>query len=337
MTKIGNPKLAELAGIVESIPAGKIRTALPKDKVISLILKRQICKMKNRIKLAIIVVTLLLAVNPNASCLGGQHHSKLHGYNLSLPPGWAQIPQDALDRAIPAVSNPSSKHSMQCAGFQLANATGVIEYPYVLVRVIPYASLIGLNRQIRESEFPKVIESITGLNLRTHFNETLTSDARSLFSNLQTNTLYLDSSRRRFLWELEMEVEGIGQVEEVSAGHFGRKSLVQVGFCSIKNNGEDFFDSRSSIIESFYFDDDFAYNSQLGSNSQTSTWGYALGKAIGFAIIAALVALFSRILASAKRNKAHTSSSIKAEGDVAKTENVILEQKDSMTEKPDTT
>ena len=257
--------------------------------------------MINNTRLTLISVILLFGGYRCAHCVEVEHHSKSYGYNLVLPSGWIQIPQDGLDKAFDTVINPDSKQNIQYdAGFQLSSATRLLECPYVLIQAIPYLSF-GLNRQIYESEFPKVIKAITGLNIVEVVEETLTSEASQLVSNLQINKPNLDIAHKRYLWELEMNVDGVGQVKGLCAGYFGRNSLIHVNFYSMKNNWDDFSDSRTSIIESFYFDDNQAYNTELASNSQTSTiWGI-LGVAVGSAIVVGLIAVLTGVFALAKR------------------------------------
>ncbi|MFH1717229.1 MAG: hypothetical protein ABIF19_07760 [Planctomycetota bacterium] len=263
------------------------------------------------IKLTLLSVSLLLGGYHNALCAEVKHHGESYGYNLVFPSDWIQIPQDDMDKAFAAVSDPDSKHHIQYdAGFQESSATRLLEYPYVLVQAIPYVSF-GLNRQIYESEFPKIIKAITGLDLYEVVGQTLTSEAGQLFSKLQTNKPHLDIARRRYLWELEMNIEGTGQVKGLCAGYFGRNSLVQVMFYSTKSNWDDYSDVRKSIIESFYFDGNQAYSTELASRSQASTiWERVLGKAIGGAVAGGLIALLLGIIPLSRRKRTDTEANM---------------------------
>ncbi|UCE59698.1 MAG: hypothetical protein JSU63_19930 [Phycisphaerales bacterium] len=218
------------------------------------------------------------------------YHSTAYGYHLEVPPGWVEIPKDAMEMMSAFLLNQDVEQKIiHDAGFQLASAGHWLEYPYVLVQPVMYADY-GLHRQINEDEFPRHVQLMTGLDVDELTEDALSSHARQLLVDLDAERPELDVVRRRYLWHLNMDAKGFGPVRGLIAGHFGRDSVVQVAFYSLRSDWDRYAEVRSAIIDSFRFDPEKAYSIAVAQANPTPPprWHSVLRGALIGAIVGAL-------------------------------------------------
>lgn len=238
-------------------------------------------------------------------CNADEFHSDSYGYRIELPHDWVEIPQDVVQAALALVQKPNSTVSIiYDAGFQLDSGGQWFEYPYVLVQPLPYSEY-GLYRQINEDEFPKFVRMITGMDVGKLVGEELSSLGRQIVANLGAGQPQLDVADRRFLWTMNMDVQGVGPIRALTVGYFGRDSIVQVVFYSLRDDWDRYADVRATIVDSFRFDLAKAYSVQVAASnpSPPSIWSRAMGKAITGGIAGGIIALIFGGVAVAKRKK----------------------------------
>jgi hypothetical protein len=264
--------------------------------------------------LSSLAVVLYSLVHPSI-CAADHFHSASYGYHLDLPNGWVEIPRDAVQQMLAVVQKPDAATSIiYDAGFQLDSAEQWFEYPYVLVQPIPYASF-GLHRQINEDEFPEMVRTVTGLDFDKIVDENISSDARQFLGEMDVGKPRLDAGNRRYLWTMNMDVQGIGPVRGLLAGNFGRDSIVQVAFYSRRADWDRYSDVRQAIVASFQFDPHKAYSAEVAAAnpSPPSTWSSALRGGVFGGVTGGAVALVLGLIARAKRKKSATAANTAAE------------------------
>jgi hypothetical protein len=196
---------------------------------------------------------LLLAFAILAPCaLAAPFHGATYGYNLDIPETWMAIPQATVATFSRALSKPGAKTTVITdAAFQPSANKAPFTYPYVVVQVLPYSN-VGVNRQIREDEFPGIVKAITGLDLKKTIDSQLSPKASSVLKSGGFGEPKLDAARHRFTAPLTMSVAGIGAVKGQVTGYFGHDALIQVAVYSLDQDpgaGE-----LQQIADSFSFD-----------------------------------------------------------------------------------
>ncbi len=238
-------------------------------------------------------------------CSGEQFHGRNYGYHITLPHDWVTVPKDVLDDVFAQLRNQATPSTtIYDAAFQLASAAQWFEYPYVLVQPLPY-SKFGLNRQLNEDEFPRYISMITGVDVTKIVDESFAPDIRGLLQNTTLGQPQLDTSNRRYLLTINMDVAGIGPVRGLMVGYFGRDSIVQIMFYSRRAEWDQHATVASLIMDSFRFDPEKAYSVQTAIANPTppSLWSRVAAKGIAGAIGGGLFALIFGGIAASKRKK----------------------------------
>ena len=247
--------------------------------------------MNNRLMRFVTVMCLVviggatwLGLVPTAC--GETYHNEQAGYALDLPDDWIEIPREVMEEVMAQVMQQGAGPRIQySAGFQPAANETWMEYPYVLVQVLPYAQF-GPPRQIREDEFPKLIKALTGLDLAGEMDKRMTDEARSMVSDIQTGVPRLDRPNRRFFLTMDMNVATVGVIKGQCVGYFGRKALVQVMFYVHDDEMDAYADVSAGILESLKFDAAHAYD---GSAAAQSSGSGVVGRTARHYIIAGVV------------------------------------------------
>jgi len=192
-------------------------------------------------------------------CDAQQFRSGSYGYQLTLPPGWIEIPSSILEEQRIAVYAEGSSIIWDAA-FQLESAGNWFEYPYVIVQPVPYAAH-GMKGQPKEDELPRFVRALSGLDLVGVADSQLSSEARPRFGTVETGLAELDAAKRRYQWTGHADVQGIGPIRFLAVGYFGHQSIVQLLFYSRSGDWDRHSDMRRSLLDSFRFDTDRAYRS----------------------------------------------------------------------------
>src|SRR6266566_2382463 len=109
-------------------------------------------------------------------------------YDLVLPDGWVQIPQDVIQRTMQQVSSGGSGGGFKFdAGFQLKGQTW-FAYPYVLVQTIAYP------KEPSEAEMRSLITQIAGSQLMDQAKLQLSPAAQKIVSNMSVKPGELDTT-----------------------------------------------------------------------------------------------------------------------------------------------
>ncbi len=242
-------------------------------------------------------------------CNADEFHSDSHGYRIELPYDWVEIPQDIIqEAAAPLLKQESAVSASYDAGFQLDSTDEWFEYPFVLVRTVPYAKF-GLNRQLNEDQFSKFVRMLTnrdvGKVLGKVLDKNLSSLGRQIITNVGVGQPQIDVTNRRYLWTIDSEVPGDGPIRGLVVGYFGRDSLVHVMFYSRRADWDRHADLRATIIDSFRFDPDKSYSVEFAASNPSPPWIWTRWSQdiIAFCIVTGLLMLISVVVAVAKRNK----------------------------------
>jgi hypothetical protein len=251
-----------------------------------------------RLQTVTITIILLLTFSPFTSAKPFQ--SPDNTYSLTLPDDWTAIPADVLAATAQAARNPSAKVALSYdAGFQPAARKPWFSYPYCVVIVMPY-SKFGLNRQIREDEFPKLVKAMTGLDINKAASESVAPEVRARLSNASLGQPILDTARRRFVAPIQLTFAGIGKVNGTMAGYFGRDALVQIGFYTLGQDAQRYAPTADAIIDSFHFAPAADYDP---SANPPSFWSNVGRMTLTGAVIGGLVGLVGYLSARAKKSK----------------------------------
>ncbi len=203
-----------------------------------------------------------LALFSAGNAIADDFHSARYGYTLETPTNWVQVPDDVLQQTMAAMRGTNAKVTLVYdAGFQLDSGETWLAYPYVLVQPI------ALPQQIDEADFAEMVLTLTGMDVNKIADDSMAPDVRGAISGIQPGQITLDKPKRRYLWEVNMEVTGAGPVRGLVAGHFGRESVVQVAFYSLASDWDRYAKERQAIIDSFRFDADKAYSAKPESRT----------------------------------------------------------------------
>ncbi|MCA9311935.1 MAG: hypothetical protein KDA21_12060 [Phycisphaerales bacterium] len=192
--------------------------------------------------------TMLVSI----SWAGGLYSAR-HGYSLDMPEGWSEIPPERIRESVDQVRSGSAVPIVFDRGMQAVESE-TITFPYVLVQVTNYAS-VGLKRQINEDEFGRVVGRLTGRRVVE-----AAPGFRGAVSDLRLDEVVLDTPGRRFVWLLEMSVDGGERVWGVSVGHFGRDAMVVVNLYGLAAEWAEWEPTALEIVDGFRFDDRNAYS-----------------------------------------------------------------------------
>ena len=89
-------------------------------------------------------------------------HSDRHGYSLSIPPGWKEVPSKDYNDLISRLQGEKAATTVSYDAafrFDKTETETPWNYPYVLIQVIRYAEM-GLDRQPTEAELSKMMEGM---------------------------------------------------------------------------------------------------------------------------------------------------------------------------------
>jgi hypothetical protein len=193
-------------------------------------------------------------------CNAASFHSTSFGYTVTVPDDWKQIPDDVMHKTMEAAMNPNAPRLVDFdAAFQLKSKVRWFTYPYVMMEVIPYAN-VGQGGQINEDQFPAVLKSITGADVKKAMDSTVSDKLRSSLGQASFGQANLDSANRRYSVPLTMTVAGIGQVRGQLTGFFGKECIVQVATYVKSSDWDQHPGEYSAIEDSFRFDPDKAYS-----------------------------------------------------------------------------
>ncbi len=241
-------------------------------------------------RIVCLAFSLLFAASTTS---GDTLRSNRHGYTIDMPEGWTRIPPEVIQEVFDVMLDESSQNRIVFdLGTQPADAEW-LDYPYALVQVQNYRAM-GLDRQITVDDFERVVSELTGGNAAQNVGDRMRDDYRDMMSDIKIGEVQLDVPNRRYTWSLDTEVQGVGPVRAVTAGHFGRDAMIQVGFYCKRDEWEQHHDAAIHIIESFEFDTDRVFDSRPAGRNAASqrAGGIPVRPLIFFAMGGTLIGLF---------------------------------------------
>jgi hypothetical protein len=250
-------------------------------------------------------VIAVLAFFCARAAAGAHFHSASWGYSLSVPTGWVRVPDDVLREAVSAMRNPKANSPLvHDAAFQLPWRGQQLEYPYVVVMVLPYANL-GISRQINEDEFPEVIKAATGADMGKVLDSALSPEARRLVGDAELGKPQLDAGRRRFLLSTRMSVGEVGKVRALIAGYFGREAIVQVGFFAKEGDWDRYVGAGQGMVDSLRFDPGTEYSDAIAkaNPSRRSIWSGVGEKALSGAIVGIIAGVVGYVVSRFRKKE----------------------------------
>jgi hypothetical protein len=167
-----------------------------------------------------ILAGLMLLAAP-ASRAGSLYEAE--GFSLEIPDGWVQIPQADVERAaqrMAAEGVPANLRVLAAFGPKDARA---FAYPYVMVQLVGYPA----SRPPTESEMREMVRQINAASL----NESMKGASKQIRIIAKTASVSepdFDPEAKKYMIPLEMRVPGVGTIRGKTAGHFGKRHLVQV-------------------------------------------------------------------------------------------------------------
>lgn len=215
-------------------------------------------------------------------------HSADYHYTIEIPQEWMPVPQEVLNDVLRMTGQQPERSPMVFdAVFQDPSTEAWLTPPYVMIQVLPFARM-GLNRQPREDEIPQIVRGITASNVRQTAKKTVTEPLQDMVNTAAFSNQQIDLKNQRFSYETDMTVPGFGEVHGDAIAFVGRTAMVQVILYSRPNDRSEVAPIRESLVRSFHFDPDAAYDeSQMGHRS-VSVQSARLIAFIGFGVFICL-------------------------------------------------
>lgn len=230
-------------------------------------------------------------------------HSERNCYSLTIPENWAQIPDEAVRDVFNSLVSQNSVSFYYEAAFQCAGADHSFKYPYVITQVMRYSD-IGWTRLPSESECKKYVAESAGTEIGQIMDKVLSAEAKELLSDISMGQVYWDSESRTYTVTMKVDTTNIGEVVAKAVGHFGRDVIVQVMFYDLKAHWDKTELERDLILDSFIFDPEMAYQTNIDDLSRWEKRLYgAIGRRTTNAAIILAIAVVSVIFTLLKRKQ----------------------------------
>lgn len=203
-------------------------------------------------------------------------------YSFNLPNGWKEIPKSVIDKVMgEAVKQANAKRIEYTSGFQLEEKE-YFEYPYILVQKhkLDTPSFSQLEKTLNSSDFQEKVNRETSV-----YSE--------LLKNSTTEKPFIDKERNIIFMNIQMDVANIGQIKGLMAMFLGKDGITQLNFYSTTNEYSKWLPIFNSVIDSFKYDDGFAYNPiEAKKNDEPSLFKGALDEGITGVITGGSLMLF---------------------------------------------
>lgn len=230
------------------------------------------------------------------------YHSFSYGYALSFPDDWQQIPDEVLAVQSPALPALRTSGVFDVA-FQSKRAERWFEYPFIVVEVVPYASL-GRQQELTSRDMLEMVKTNTGLDPAT----SMFSDSESMEGGGELDTpdgtVRFDPERHRFLWSSVSKVDHIGLVQTRQWGYFGKEAVINVTLYELGHGSTRLHDMARSVAGTFKFEIGKDYQTGVTTKDVVKVFKdsmfhlspgvIATGGCILIAIVCAIAAMRSR-------------------------------------------
>lgn len=227
-----------------------------------------------------IMIALLLVCFVSDDAVAERYETS-DGFALTLPPGWAEAPPEALRQAESEISAASQGAAAETYdyGYQLATAATWFEYPYVLVQV----RRIG---RVPEGQLAQYEKSDTDFQKGAKQVEKSFGD---LVSNTQTGAPTLDEEHHVLWSALSMSVQEIGTIRALVAIKLTEYGIVQLMGYATEEGFEQFAPLFREVVNSMDVEEAHAYQPRLTDHAPT-LWGINLRQTAIAGIVGALIA-----------------------------------------------
>ena len=202
-------------------------------------------------------------------------------YSFDLPSEWEEIPKSEIDKYMDEVVRQTDGKRIEFAsGFHLVGSE-YFKYPYILVQ----------EHKANTPSFSQ-LEKIFNNNFQEKFDRK-TPEYSELLKNATAGKPFVDKERNIIFMNIQLDTVGAVQVNGLMAMFLGKKGITQMNFYSLQNDQSKWLPVFNSIIDSFKYDDGFAYNPEEAKKSDSSSvFEGVVEKGIGGAIVGGFLMLF---------------------------------------------
>jgi hypothetical protein len=209
-------------------------------------------------------------------------------YSFTLPSGWEEIPQSFIDQYADAVaSQTQTQRNEYAAGFHLSE-NDYFQHPYILVQEydVNTPSYASLEKEF--SSLPTITEKKTG-----EYTELVTSAT--------AEKPFMDKERGIVFMNMQADVANLGKINALSALFLGKQGITAVYFYSLSSEYSRWLPVFNSIIESFRYNPDYAYNPKLAEKKDPpSLFENVVEKIFSGAIIGGFFGILITLIVSVK-------------------------------------
>ena len=211
-----------------------------------------------------------LVANSTHEINSSVYHSARSGYSIETPEGWVKIPDNVLSEVAGEIFNTNSAgKGVTEYAFQPDSSDNWFQFPFVIVNVLNYSDL-GIHRQIYESEFDKIVTTMTNVKsekFKRKMKETIKPEYQEDFSEYFDSEVYLEKGKRRFKWITKTNrFDGSKGIIQMT-GFFGKQSIVLIVIYSDEEDWHEIQEDYKNIIELFKFDLSMSYDNTLAEYS----------------------------------------------------------------------
>lgn len=235
------------------------------------------------------------------SALAWSYHSFSYGYTVSLPEDWEQVPDEVLAVRGPGLPAIRSRNGRFDVAFQPKRKSKWMDYPYILVEVVPYSSM-GYQQQVDQREILEIVKANTGLD---PLNPYPTEGQTAMGGGEAESDTVLDfeQTNHRFMWSSTSHLDRLGTIRTRQWGFFGKDCLVNITLYEQGRGSERLRDMARTVAGSFKYEIGREYQPAFTAGefarmlkqlvSTPSTGVIVTGGCVGVAVIFALVSLFT--------------------------------------------
>ena len=161
-----------------------------------------------------------------ASAGGLRFQSERYGYQLSVPSGWTQIPDDVLKESVDSMPA-EARRLVRETGFQYKYSKEWFIYPFVIIQVVPQERT-RINRMVTEKEFLDFVKQLPGLSGNRQLKNTLEAIgdqperewALNSLAALSKSTVKYDLPKRKYWLTVTSNEPSVGKVTTLIGGTF---------------------------------------------------------------------------------------------------------------------
>lgn len=204
-----------------------------------------------RVMFSFLVVVIVICSCFSSHLLAAEvnHGSIDNHYSFTIPDGWTQIPQTAIQEAIMIFSEDSIAKVDYEFGFQKDYQGQYFTYPYLLIQPIDapplskseLLSIVG----ITPDEYNAIAEDFGKINT-------------NVLDGKPIQDFYLEDKHAAFTSSIS-NVPGVGEVNALSTVFSGLEGAVAIHYYSTSDDLTSDLIVYSNIIDSFEFDEGYGY------------------------------------------------------------------------------